>query len=191
MLRLTTALLDRTIHPEEPGDLRGLTREFALRQFGVNYRKSPIVVDDSVKDDDAETYDPYRSGDNGEVRAGDRAPDAEIGGGGEHKTVYDLFGATYHTVLVFAPDFSAARGVLEYVRGLDGALFRPVLVLPQVEKEDREDIVKDAGGHVYENYRVKEGEVVVVVVRPDSWIGARVGGVAGIEQYLQALSIHA
>ncbi|KAF8996467.1 FAD-binding monooxygenase, partial [Hymenopellis radicata] len=64
MLRLTTALLDRTIHPEEPGDLRGLTREFALRQFGVNYRKSPII----------EAYDPYRSGDNGEARAGDRAP---------------------------------------------------------------------------------------------------------------------
>ncbi len=71
MLDKTSELHAKTFTPG--GGQAGWTRGFELRQLGVNYRGSPIVVDETpVKGEEA--VDPYRSGDDGTVRGGDRAP---------------------------------------------------------------------------------------------------------------------
>lgn len=166
MLQLTSVLMEHTLNATDPKDMRGLAREFALRQFGVNYRRSPIIVDEYAPIDDA--YDPYRSGDDGRARAGDRAPDGVLG----ERTLYDIFGSNYHTVLVFAPDVAAAGPIVRFVKGIDQVSFKATVVLPESKA-------------IYDNYRVKEGEVEVAIVRPDSWIGGRVGGIDGIQEYLK------
>lgn len=193
MLQLTSALYDKTIKAQA-GDFEGLTREFALRQFGVNYRKSGITVDETAPKDGSETYDPYRSGHDEEARAGDRAPDADglVGGGREGVVqAYDLFGNTRHTVLVFAPSLAHAGPVLKYVESTKG-LFKAVVILPQsveVSESGGANVLKDATGWAYKNYRVQEGDTAVVVVRPDSFIGARIGGVDGLKEYIKATYI--
>ncbi|KAF8903206.1 FAD binding domain-containing protein [Mucidula mucida] len=59
MLSETTKLLEQAASGDR-----------ALRQFGVNYRVS------TTEEHTGESVDPYRDGDDGHVRAGDRAPDA-------------------------------------------------------------------------------------------------------------------
>ena len=78
--------------------------------------------------------------------------------------------------------------MLKFVESTKG-LFKAVVILPQsveVSESGGANVSKDATGWAYKNYRVQEGDTAVVVVRPDSFIGARVGGVEGFNEYLKA-----
>ncbi len=66
MLSETTKLLEQAAS----GDGAVFESAWELRQFGVNYRVS------TTEEHTGESVDPYRDGDDGHVRAGDRAPDA-------------------------------------------------------------------------------------------------------------------
>ncbi|TBU42449.1 FAD binding domain-containing protein [Dichomitus squalens] len=165
-------------------------RNTALYQLDINYRWSPITVDargkDGLSEDDlkARAYEGYPGGD---VRAGDRAPQAPalVGADGLEKTLFDLFKPTYHTVLVFSPQGGAAEIVKAAQEYPVGTVHTVVLGKDAVPQPiDSAESYHDKEGHAYRAYHVDGGEVTVVVVRPDGYVGAVVHDVDGLRTYL-------
>lgn len=180
-----------------------------LHQLEVNYRWSPIVLDQRF--DDAEAVkqpNPYGT-EGREARAGDRAPDAPNllvvasaeGSGkakvGEEARLFNVFAADRHTVLVFASEGRLA----EYAKILNALekfnnILQVVCVLPthtlsdnissMKEMESADFILKDTEGHAHVGYGVKT-DSSHVVVRPDGVIGAFVQDEKGIIDYFSLL----
>ncbi|KAH7930836.1 hypothetical protein BV22DRAFT_1124599 [Leucogyrophana mollusca] len=188
MLELTTELLDKTVRRTEALEESVLTRGQKLYMLGVNYRYSPIVVDEFS---DAGPVDAYGLQQEGVLVAGDRAPDAPrlTSGDGEATRLFDVFRPAYHTVLVFAPDCASAAPVLSALGRYESSVLRSVIVLPSSAARSSATsttanlALVDEGGHAYGGYLVGEGETRVVVVRPDGVVGAIVSGVQGLEKY--------
>ena len=184
MLNITTGILDKML---KASSVEGaMAREERLNMLGVNYRTSSIVVDEFTN---AEPVNAYRVIDEGELVAGDRAPDAPgliPTANGAETRLFDVFSATYHTVLVFTPDASATTDILEVLRRYPEGVVRPVIVLPQGSNTTtvgQVDVVVDDGGHAYRAYLAVKGEQKVVVVRPDGVVGAIVHGAEGVGAY--------
>ncbi|TFK73745.1 hypothetical protein BDN72DRAFT_151690 [Pluteus cervinus] len=197
MLNRTTRLLDSAFEgfknvPKDP-EQSPWRRGGDLRQLGINYRKSPIVVEDGSGPAVTE-YQAYQA--SADIHAGDRAPDAPdlalLRGatGPEVETrLYKLFGTTYHTALIF---FSAEEDLPNFVAPftLNKALFKTVLVLPESLSwakypEAIDVVVHDQCGHAFKGYEVDKSRTTVVIVRPDAYIGAIVHNVEGIQKYLE------
>ena len=184
MLNITTGILDKML---KASSVEGaMAREERLNMLGVNYRTSSIVVDEFTN---AEPVNAYRVIDEGELVAGDRAPDAPgliPTANGAETRLFDVFSATYHTVLVFTPDASATTDILEVLGRYPEGVVRPVIVLPQGSNTTtvgQVDVVVDDGGHAYRAYLAVKGEQKVVVVRPDGVVGAIVHGAEGVGAY--------
>ena len=197
MLEKTKLLAIQNFKPSDdssnPGKSLAIGHE--LFQLGVNYRGSPAIVDDSPQATGDELVDPYRSGEDGQVRAGDRAPDAPALIDSEHQEVciYDLLRTTHHTLLLFSSDKELIKSVLKLVKD-KGTLFRKVVVLPKDVKadvfgpmEDTDYVLEDTKGHAYEGYNIYGKALPVVIVRPDGWIGATVASEQGVRRYLEAV----
>ncbi|KAI3616972.1 putative monooxygenase [Moniliophthora roreri] len=197
MLEMTTTFMRREFAVAVNSD--GWTRDFEIRQLGITYRKSPIIVDERYPGEN-ETVDPYRSGLDGTVHAGDRAP--EIPGlkhldSGEETTIFEVFNATSHTVLFFGNSISDVQESLEFVAKYLKNIVRGVLVLPQgstlssdSEKALLDHVFVDGDGQAYENYRVRPGDVFTVVVRPDGYIGALAKGTSGLKEYFRNIFVN-
>ncbi|KAH7928575.1 hypothetical protein BV22DRAFT_192143 [Leucogyrophana mollusca] len=189
MLGITTELLDRTVGRTESTQENAFERGQRLYMLGVNYRFSPIVVDEFTP---AGPVNAYGLVQDGRLVAGDRAPDApdlvDINQG-KTKRLFDIFRPAYHTVLVFAPDPAIAAPLLSAVSQYDSSILRSVVVvpssstLPTATGTASDLVLVDQGGHAYGGYLVKEGETRIVVVRPDGVVGAIVGGVDGVHKY--------
>ena len=192
MLNITTGILNRIYG--SGGVEHTMHRESKLTMLGVNYRWSPIVIDEVTK---AEPVGAYRVLDESTLVAGDRAPDAPgltvVKAGAEvaETKFFDLFKATYHTALVFGPDVGSAEDIIGVLSSYSRDIIRVVVVLPQeaVATESSTvtsgaDVVVDAGGHAYRAYLTEKGEKKVVVVRPDGVAGAIVRGAEGVKAYL-------
>ena len=195
MLNITTETLNKlrsasTIESAQNRDKR-------LNMLGVNYRSSPIVVDEFTQ---AEPVSAYGLLEEGVLVAGDRAPDAtelrlvvaQATGGMEMATrLFDVFRPVYHTVLVFAPDAGSAGDVHEVLKRYPGDVVRPVIVLTQGSEVTTGvqvvDVVVDQGGHAYRAYLAGQGEKKVVVVRPDGVLGAIVHGAEGVGHYFSKI----
>ncbi|EIW80818.1 hypothetical protein CONPUDRAFT_166212 [Coniophora puteana RWD-64-598 SS2] len=199
MLNITTGLLDAGAFGS---DAAWQPRPESLRMLGINYRTSSIVLDEINDPNDrakipayGDPNDDSRSG-RGLV-AGDRAPEAaglvDVAGG-EHR-LFDIFGMTHHTVLVFAPSVEAAGGVLSVAKAGDD-LVRYVVVLPgsaQIDEtaaaESRKTdgdgiiIVHDSKGIASAGYQTETAETRAVIVRPDGWIGGLVRDADGVRRY--------
>ncbi|KAI6008120.1 FAD binding domain-containing protein [Pisolithus orientalis] len=165
MLGFTTELHDRTFdqsNGESDSSKQvkfnledAMRRGGKLYMLGVNYRNSPIVVDEfaPVPASGAEgTRSAYGDTQEGVLRAGDRAPDApglvptslnrascsissgyQSNGMAESTRMFDMFASTHHTVIIFAPAFADAevRSVLVTLdQSLRKKLVRRVVVLP-------------------------------------------------------------
>ncbi|KIK17625.1 hypothetical protein PISMIDRAFT_214758 [Pisolithus microcarpus 441] len=138
---------------------RGLRRESNVYMLGVNYRSSPIVVDEFVPAPEASAaHDAYGEIQEGVLRAGDRAPDApglvsiitpnhapHLISSGSQSTVssssgmagstrmFDIFESTHHTVIIFAPTLvvPAVRSILVSLQQVvPKELVTRVVVLP-------------------------------------------------------------
>lgn len=194
MLNLTTGLLTKI--RSEPLET-AMKREEKMNMLGVNCRSSPVVLDEFTQ---AEPVGAYGVLEEGVLVAGDRAPDAPelgvdraIGDGGAQTRLFDVFCPIYHTVLVFTPDVTFSKDVLEVSRKYPGEVVRAVIILPQGSEVTGEtnaaqaDVVVDHGGHAYRAYLAVKGEKKVVVVRPDGVVGAMVHGVEGVEQYFSKI----
>jgi hypothetical protein len=154
------------------------------------------LIPSFLKASKAEPVRSYRALDESTLVAGDRAPDAPgltiVNAGAQvaETRFFDLFRATYHTVLVFGPDVASAEDIIGVLSSYPRDIIR-VVVLPQetVVTESstvtlEADVVIDAAGHAYHAYLTEKGEKKVVVVRPDGVAGAIVRGAEGVKAYL-------
>lgn len=193
MLNITTGIL-KQMHG--PGSLEQVIHRGnpKLNMLGVNYRWSSIVIDEVTE---AKPVNAYMVLDESILVAGDRAPDApglnvvKPGAQVAETKFFDVFKATYHTVLVFGPDVGSAQDIVGALSSFPRDIIRIVVVLPQeaVATESstvtsRADVVIDAAGHAYRAYLTEKGEEKVVVVRPDGVAGAIVRSVEGLKAYL-------
>lgn len=182
----------------------GGQRSKLIKQLGVNYRWSNIVIDER---------DLARQGPNGEaarltaygiegadpteVRAGDRAPDApvaDLSHGGNLTTLFKLFDPSKHTVLVFTNDANTSSLVGEVMEEIK--VFRPnmntfIVSRAAIEKPPNDTrVLVDVDGHARKAYGVSktpdgESRTVIVVVRPDSVVGAFLFAVEGVKRYCE------
>ncbi|KAJ7879260.1 FAD binding domain-containing protein, partial [Mycena olivaceomarginata] len=202
MLQKSTGLLDKTVGETSiTGDTSRWDRGGALLMFDINYRWSPIVVNEQVEDRDDTTIpvaprDPYGTHNNG-LKAGDRAPDAsELKDipGGSVGLFNDVFDFSCHTVLVFSATTDPERydALLMQLARYPRGPVRCVAVLPAGAGTSGEKIARigtemmvleDTKGHAYTGYHDRLGGCDIVAVRPDGIIGAVVRSPEALEQY--------
>ncbi|KZT20697.1 hypothetical protein NEOLEDRAFT_829633 [Neolentinus lepideus HHB14362 ss-1] len=198
MLEITTDTLDRTLDNEENAWERG--RKFF--QLDVNYRGSPIVVDQrqgAVVD--APPPNVYTFGSLGRVQAGDRAPDAPgllnlKDASSPVTSLFNIFTPTRHTVLIFSASPPIVDAVIDALRIYPAGLVQTVAVLPtrvavreslMLPKVDV--LVKDGDRHAYEGYSVDpwKDELAVIIVRPDGVVGGIGSGVHILKDYFHRI----
>jgi hypothetical protein len=190
MLFQTSAILDQAVQAEK-GDISPFKRSFLLKQFGVNYRGSPMILDERTKG--VVVGHPY-SNDDGRICAGDRAPDAPglVNSLGEQTKLFDLFRPWLHTVLIFGHGLEVASPILRALGRYPDKTIQAICIVPKgttlpVPPLAAETILEDRGGYAYMGYAVDKANNIVVVVRPDGVIGAIVFGVEGAEEYFDGI----
>ncbi|KAK0436890.1 FAD binding domain-containing protein [Armillaria borealis] len=187
MLDKTTELHNKTF-TRGAASSEGWRRGPELYQFGVNYRGSPIVIDEEGT---PESVDPYRSGEGGALRAGDRAPDAPglVSSQGEKTCLFDIFRTSYHTVLIFACAGLEVEGIPDLLKAYPAGTVKSVVILqqnaaPVVDGPPADFVLADGEGYARKHYNDRDG---IVIVRPDGIIGALVGGVDGLKRYFKGI----
>jgi len=187
MLSQTTALLNQTLQAKE-GDIKPWARGGVLKQLGVNYRGSPIVLDERTTEDIKGS--PY-SNEDGRICAGDRSPDAPglVNSSGKQTRLFDIFKPWLHTVLIFGDDL--APSVLRALRRYPEKTIQTFCIVPREASSSAQlhadAVLEDRGGHAYTGYAVDRARSTVIVVRPDGVIGAVVFGAEGTKQYFDGM----
>ncbi|KAL1723963.1 FAD binding domain-containing protein, partial [Schizophyllum commune] len=158
-------------------------RDGAMKQFGVNYRGSDIVLDERNPLLDA-MPSAYGSGD-GVLRAGDRAPSAPVRYAADKgvQKMFDVFSCQRHTILVFSSG-EVGRGVVDVLISLPEGLSE-VFVVTAPEKAHSDDeltVLEDFAGHARSIYQV-DHDPTIAIIRPDGVIGAIVLEAYGIWRY--------
>ncbi|KAL1695565.1 FAD binding domain-containing protein [Schizophyllum commune] len=129
-------------------------RDGAMKQFGVNYRGSGIVLDERNPLPDAMPT-AHGSGD-GVLRADDRAPSAPVRCAADAwvRKLFDVFSCQRHTILVFTSGEEVVREVLDVIKFLPKGLSK-VFVVTATEKmhiDDALTVLKDFAGHARSIY---------------------------------------
>ncbi|KAJ7580145.1 FAD binding domain-containing protein [Mycena floridula] len=182
MLNKTTLLLDKMSTMK---DGSSFSRDKELKQLGVNYRGSSILVDEFASADNV--FDPYGilMVEGEPLRAGDRAPDAPgLLNIAESKvtSLFETFGTSFHSILIFSDDIKVQEDVCQVLQKYPAEIFRPVAV--GKERLGQTVTLRDTEGHAAKAYN-PEGRSMIVVVRPDGVVGALAGGVDGLLEYLK------
>ncbi|PCH35544.1 monooxygenase [Wolfiporia cocos MD-104 SS10] len=196
MLKETTKIhKDMMAATRENSALEAWRRKSQLKQLGVNYRWSSIVLDERSADipgkdaADQTPLDAYGMEIGEEVRAGDRAPDAlGLMSAAESTSLFSIFGSAYHTILVFSHGSALAEVVLGVVGTLPQNTVRVVMITPQGASElpavsGADAVLQDHNGHAYTAYGASKETSTVVIVRPDAMIGGIVFGGDGVKKY--------
>ncbi|KIJ58096.1 hypothetical protein HYDPIDRAFT_44627 [Hydnomerulius pinastri MD-312] len=195
MLNLTTELLNQTVAMTNSTIESAFSRGQKLYMLGVNYRYSPIVVDEFSEQGPVEAYGLLQPG---VLVAGDRAPDApklvKVDADGGETRLFDIFEPAHHTVLIFGSDESFVNGILSSLQNYNKSVIRSVVVLPTTASAsatpaNAHQVVIDQEGHAHDAYLVAQGESRVVVVRPDGVVGAIVHGAEGMQKYFEKVFI--
>lgn len=173
-----------------------------LKQLGINYRWSRILFDErykslSAQHAEAEVFYPYDTGAPSDpVRAGDRAPDAtglvrlDIGQDSDRQTtsLFDMYGPTHHTILIF--NVVNQHPIIDLSRSSPVGTIMSIAVFPSSSSKlsteaslKTDALLSDCDGIAYTEYGVTQGQSLVVIVRPDGYIGAVARGAEGIAKY--------
>ncbi|KAK0469981.1 FAD binding domain-containing protein [Desarmillaria tabescens] len=197
MLNMTDGLIKSTM--KEGGTGEGFSRDFNLRQLGVNYRGSTLVVDEKHTRR-GEFIDPYRSGEDGTVRGGDRAPDAPglvaVNDDSISTSLFEIFQFTCHTVLIFSDPKDDQSDILNISTSYPQGLVQSVVIYPQSTTPPSmlavhrlaDHVFADRDGFAYKNYNIVGSDATkVVVVRPDGYIGALISGADSLASYFGAI----
>ncbi|KAJ7209278.1 FAD binding domain-containing protein [Mycena pura] len=164
-------------------------RNTALEMYGVNYRFSPIVVeerDTTAQDQEnmmARAYQGYEG--TGTLRAGDRAPEAPgLVHAGTETSLFSLFQPSMHTVLIFPPtDHASLDDIFATTSAYPKSTIQTFAVYKaSASVQGTADLV-DRQGDAYSSYLVANGKTTIVVVRPDGFIGAIVHDDRGLTRY--------
>ncbi|CAA7265200.1 unnamed protein product [Cyclocybe aegerita] len=182
-----------------------------MTQLGVNYRWSSIVFEENPEvpieapvEDEVHAYSKKSET---AARAADRAPGApglvDLSDNSV-TSLFKVFSPSRHTVLIFSSANSEVpRSICDITKHQPQNTVHPILILPKgaataiTAATVRQggsfgQVLIDAEGHAFAGYHIQfeaasdsEGVTVVVVVRPDGVIGARVRGASGVEQYFK------
>lgn len=172
----------------------GMEHPTYLKQFGINYRWSSIVLDERISHrPQGDDMDPYGMNIEDVPCAGDRAPNATRlmwvkGSSHAHSQItslFDILSPTRHTALIFGED---ALRIAEIVKGLSACppdTVSSVAILPagMVAVDDVDVALEDRDGIAYGGYRMVKDKTFAVIVRPDGVIGAVVSGFEGVAKY--------
>ncbi|KAH9913060.1 monooxygenase [Fomitopsis serialis] len=196
MLQKSTKLFEAL----QKGDTeRAWKRGGDLRMLGVNYRWSSIVVDERTpKAQSPESVNPYGSGTDGDLRAGDRAPDAPglVNVGSEEAddptSLFSVFRPSHHTALLFNIPAEEMEQVLRVAQKYPSGSVKTVSIYPQGTSNPsvvgRPDLaIADRDGHAYAGYQVSPEKPTIVIVRPDGVVGGIVYGLSGLAQYFRGV----
>ena len=202
MLRRTSDLHVKTMHTrldDSKEAFDGWIRTRALFMLGINYRWSDIVYDertklDKVKDEALMKASSYGGYTEQIICAGDRAPDAPvIQDNGSETTLFKLFNPAKHAVLIFVSDNQAVEEerVQEVLKALDGYpkdTIQTILVSSneKIKVVGVDYTVIDRDRHAASSY-LTENEKVMVVIRPDTYVGAVVKGAEGLKNYFSTI----
>lgn len=191
-----------------------------LFMLGINYRWSSIVLEERnpnlgdeekrkslVEEMKMHSYGGYQ----GELCAGDRAPEAPgliisqssntLKKTGEETSLFKLLSFLKHSVVIFAPssDHHTVDDILLAIGKLPTSTETvQVILVTQVNTdgavdENKQDVAYaliDRDGHAHGGYFVKEGELTIVVIRPDGYVGAVVKDKGGVERYFGQIFGH-
>jgi hypothetical protein len=201
MLNKTTDLLNETFPLGGKINFDKFSRSNDLDMLGVNYRGSPIVLDERIADDGS-IYNAYghTEGELLNLRAGDRAPDAPGLVDLQKRNIlafFDIFRPTYHTILVFGSDaIIRVQAVSDITKKFPADIFRVVACLSKNSDSELAGglgqavvVVKDGEGHAYSAYLLANQESGIFVVRPDGVLGAIVDSMEGLERYLKMVFV--
>jgi len=193
MLNKTTELHKKAVNSGGGEVKRGRD----MHQLGVNYRGSSILHTDFGASDSVTEYPGYNIGSETAAQAGDRAPEAPglkplaNDAGNQPTSFFSIFSPSKHTVLIFSDSKGEIQAVLAVLNRLPKDLTQCVVVLSKGEDARPESVhtlvVVDDDGHARRGYKITEGESVIVVVRPDGVVGARVRDAAGVGIYFQKI----
>ncbi|TFY61335.1 hypothetical protein EVJ58_g4588 [Rhodofomes roseus] len=212
MLKKSTELFDNAMQAKSDGtnSEKAWYRGGELHMFGVNCRWSSIVVDERTPKEKT-PVDPYgveSCSYTNAVRAGDRAPDAPglvvldsaedtgMPQGTTSTSLFNIFGPSYHTALIFSDgtDSDKAKQIVSQLRAYPPELVRKVLVYhdpdgtpPVVTLGGADMSVVDRYGHAHGSYQVRWNEFVAIVVRPDGGIGGIIRSTEGLKRYFDGI----
>ena len=201
MLKQTTKLLNGMVKSSK--DDGAWNRSGPALQLGINYRWSSIVLDEvkktepSAQDSIDERSNSYGAGVNNDLQAGDRAPDSSDLIPLRPDLIYkrsslfrDVFGTSYHTVLIFA-QLVDAKASLQCVAGYPKDVLRIAVIVPSqqavpIDLPDHVDLVfEDREGHAHEAYTGRK--CGVIVVRPDGVVGAMAKDPQWLDRYFKGI----
>ncbi|KAJ7452718.1 FAD binding domain-containing protein [Mycena galericulata] len=200
MLNLTTELYNATfdqLHRKGIAlDDASFSRGGDMRMLGINYRGSSIISEDAGGAAEGAS-NAYAKADGARVQAAYRAPDApglvRVGSGSASAptSLFTVFRASVHTVLLFGGDAAARAPVASILARIPADLWNALLVLSKGQEtaSDAEvfsSVLVDASGHAYGGYGVGT-ELTIVVVRPDGVVGAVAADAAGVQRYFQKI----
>ncbi|KAJ7479273.1 FAD binding domain-containing protein, partial [Mycena latifolia] len=201
MLKLTTDLYNKTFDPAvmgaEAADDSGWKRGGDLSMLGVNYCGSSIVLENAAGAEAAASASAYGKAADSRVQVAYRAPDApglvRAGSSNTATTLFAVFRASVHTVLLFGGDAAARASISGVLRRLPQDAVRSVLVVPQGQTAGDATLfaeaLEDRAGHAYAGYGLIPSQLAVVVVRPDGVVGAVVLDAEGVERYFQKIFV--
>ncbi|KAG2079204.1 hypothetical protein BDR04DRAFT_1112476 [Suillus decipiens] len=195
MIGMTTTILNQTLETNN----FSVPRTPILSMLGINCRFSNIVLDEFAIP--GKPINAYGVLDEGNLEAGDRAPDApnmlDVGSGkSDVKTLFGLYRPWYHTVLVFAPSHGDATPILGALEAYDTSVVRSAVVLPSSASvtsvtSPADFVLVDQESHAYSAYLVEAGQMKVFVIRPDGVVGAIVHGAEGVMKYFSKIFLDA
>ena len=171
-------------------------RDQSLRMYDINYRWSPIVYDvrgtlgldeDELK---ARAYVGYPEGD---LRAGDRAPDAPalVSSNDSETALFSIFKPYYHTILIFATGTATteAEDIVKVAKTYPEGTVRTIILgrngIPSVVADA--EAYYDKEGYAYKAYHVPEDVLTIVVVRPDSYVGCFAHDAQAVQTYFSRI----
>ncbi|TFK39683.1 FAD binding domain-containing protein [Crucibulum laeve] len=199
MLNKSTSLFKQTIKPGATLGDSAWRRDGDLQQLGVNYRSSAIILDEEASESVAPAA--YNSGSETEARAGDRAPEAaglvDITNEDKSTSLFKIFGASYHTVLVFSGTVEEHTALAEASKKLPKGTVHSVLIASTADevttqhKDLFSQVLLDPQHIAFSTYWTPSDSLGVVVVRPDGVIGARARDVSGLQKYFSGIFLEA
>lgn len=174
----------------------GLANPAYLKQLGINYRWSSIVLDERVLGKPkGEDMDPYGANSDDAPCAGDRAPNAtglvRVEGASladsQVTSLFDNLSPTRHTALIFGEDASHIASIVRGLSVCPPSTVTSVAILPSgtvARAVDGVDVaLQDRDGTAYDGYRMVKEKTFAVIVRPDGVVGAVVSGFEGVVKY--------
>ncbi|KIY46797.1 hypothetical protein FISHEDRAFT_75323 [Fistulina hepatica ATCC 64428] len=183
MLNMSTRLLNKTFE-HLPDPVSTWRRDGALNQLGVNYRGSPIVIDERTPEGQTKNPSVYVA--TGILQAGDRAPDAPLNKGGATVRLFDIFKPAEHHVLIFSTNKDVVDTVSAAVSTFPAGTVSASVVVPAGASIDvKLPVLEDKDGAAYTAYNIyNPTETTIVIVRPDGVVGAVLVNTDGIKRYL-------